>query len=395
MFRILGMVRHGGGSLVGLVTPSVTHGGRRSRRAIFLENQLILGHPLPSPRTALACRAMPKLDATAIVVAYHFVRAVGSRRFNLRAHETPDRFREQVRQISDRFTVCSTDELVDLRDDLDRRQVAIHFDDGAADVAREALPILMEHGVTATVFICSRPYLDGRLLDVQKIEYLVQRLGLKRFQSAFSIELARQFPAGVVRESLDFADGYQFYRYDKREMREFKLDLNYRIPYSNVDPVLDVLFDGIFGADAEAEAVRETYLSRDDLKKIVDAGVEIGVHTHNHRVLPRLDLDSQRSEIAIGLEFVKQLTGVSDPSVAYPFGFSDKRTEIAISESGAAAGFSIGRRGITAADLKSRWTIPRFDVNDCFDRNTNAIITDVFDPVTDFSKGSPQLSTGK
>ena len=41
---LLGMLGHGG-SFVGVVTPSVPHGGRRSRRSIFLEDQLTLGHP--------------------------------------------------------------------------------------------------------------------------------------------------------------------------------------------------------------------------------------------------------------------------------------------------------------------------------------------------------------
>jgi hypothetical protein len=39
------MLRHGGGSSVGFVTPCVPHAGWRSRRSIFLENQQVLGHP--------------------------------------------------------------------------------------------------------------------------------------------------------------------------------------------------------------------------------------------------------------------------------------------------------------------------------------------------------------
>jgi len=57
------MLRHGGGSFVGLVTPSVTHGGRRSRRSIFSEDQQVLGHSriLAQIRHGLAGRAAEEL----------------------------------------------------------------------------------------------------------------------------------------------------------------------------------------------------------------------------------------------------------------------------------------------------------------------------------------------
>lgn len=319
--------------------------------------------------------------STTVVVVYHFLRCSNFGQFKLRAHETPDRFRAQVSQIANRFPVCGTRELLDPNRDLAGPQVVIHFDDGASDVLREALSVLGEYGVTATVFVCSRPYLEGRLLSIQKIEYLIRRLGLDGLRKAFYTELTRRFSDDVARESLDFAKGYHFYRYDEPPMREFKLDLNYRIPYANIDPVLDSLFDGTFGDGAEAAAVKETYLSLDDLKRLLDAGIEIGVHTHRHRVLPRLDLDTQASEIGIGLEFVRLISGVDDPSVSYPFGFSDDRTALAMSELGARAGFSIERRAIGPDDIAAKWTIPRFDVNDCFSRDSNEMVPRVFDPL--------------
>jgi peptidoglycan/xylan/chitin deacetylase (PgdA/CDA1 family) len=321
---------------------------------------------------------MPNVDRSAIIIAYHFLRARSSGRFQLRAHETPERFRAQVAQVAKRFPVCSTRALVDPDSGLTGPQVAIHFDDGAGDVARNALPILRDAGVTATVFICARPYVDGRLLGVQKIEYLVHRLGLGNFRKAFYAEIERRCPGGLERESLDFAGGYRFYRYDDEPVREFKLDLNYQTPYAVVEPVLDVIFEETFGPGSEAEAVAQTYLSRDDLARLIDAGIELGVHTHNHRVLPRLDYDAQQREISVGLEFVKEVSGDSRPCVAYPFGFSDERTIRATEAAGARAGFGIDRRAVTPGDIAARWCLPRYDVNDCFDRASNELVEEVF-----------------
>jgi len=145
-----------------------------------------------------------------------------------------------------------------------------------------------------------------------------------------------------------------------------------------VIPVLDALFRAVFGDDGEAEAVKQTYLSVDDLKRLRDAGHEIGVHTHRHRVLPRLDFDAQKREIQIGMEFLRETLGETRFTVAYPYGFHDDRTRRAMKELGALAGVSMGRRMIKPDDIQARWSLPRYDVNDCFDRASNEIRYELF-----------------
>jgi len=307
----------------------------------------------------------------AVSINYHFVRPPGRGRFQLRAHERPDRLEAQLRQLAEHFEFARCRELFD--GDPSEPRVLVTFDDGALDVVREALPALQRHDATATAFICSRPYVEQRLLQIQRVEYLISALGLERLARAFYEELERRFPGPVERESLDFAGGYQFYRYDDEPIRRFKLDLNYRIPYARVEPVLEALFEATFGEGAEADAIRETYLSVDELRRLQDAGVEIGTHAHSHRVLPRLGEEEQRRELATSAEFVRGLTGEREVCVAYPFGFHDEATKRAAGAAGLLAGFAGQRRWIEAADVRERWSIPRYDVNDCFDRTTNRL----------------------
>jgi peptidoglycan/xylan/chitin deacetylase (PgdA/CDA1 family) len=271
---------------------------------------------------------------------------------------------------SRRFLACR--DLYDEKLDRSAPSVLITFDDGAVDVCEVALPLLQDCNATATVLICSKPYLEGKLLQIQQVEYLMCKLGLDGFRLAFYQELERQFPRGVEREPLDFAGGYSFYRYDDEAIRSFKLDLNYQLPYANVEPILDAIFEDVFGPGSEAEAVRETYLSLDDLKRLIDAGIEVGSHTHSHKVLPRLDFMRQKQEMETSVSFLKGITGESRISVAYPFGFHDSETDRAAEELDLLAGLAGERRPITQADIQSRWAIPRYDVNDCFDRSTNA-----------------------
>jgi peptidoglycan/xylan/chitin deacetylase (PgdA/CDA1 family) len=328
-----------------------------------------------SPGPARADGGVPR----ALAINYHFLRHRSAGRFVLRAHERPERFDEQLTQLAREFRFGRVRDLLsDTEQASEPPRILLTFDDGAGDVIHHALPLLQRHGATASVFVCAQPYLEGRLLEIQKVEFLMQNLGLARFRAAFYAELERQFPAGVERDSLDFAGGYRFYRYDEPSVREFKLDLNYRLPYERLGPVLDALFRAVFGDGGEAAAVRETYLSVDELKQLADAGVELGVHTHRHRVLPRLDFDAQKREIQTGADFLRETTGHDDFAVAYPFGFHDERTRKAVADLGLSAGLSMERRPIEAEDIRARWSLPRYDVNDCFDRASNQLVGEVF-----------------
>jgi peptidoglycan/xylan/chitin deacetylase (PgdA/CDA1 family) len=312
----------------------------------------------------------------AVAINYHFVRAANPGRFRLRAHERSERFEAQLAQLAGRFAFLRCCDL--FASGGVPPGVAITFDDGARDVFEVALPLLQRHGATATAFVCSRPYLEGRLLQIQKVEYLMSELSLEGFRRAFYAELERRFPGEVERESLAFARGYAFYRYDEEPIRRFKLDLNYQLPYAVVEPVLDALFEHVFGPGSEADAVRETYMSIDQLKRLADAGVEIGSHAHAHRVLPRLDFALQKREMETSVGFLKEITGHSRISLAYPFSFHDEETKRAAGELDLLAGFAGERRPITDADIRSRWSVPRYDVNDCFDRTSNQPIGEIF-----------------
>ena len=321
---------------------------------------------------------MPAGTLRAVAINYHFVRASSAGRFQLRAHERPARFAEQLATLAGGFTFLACRDLYDGSRDASEPGVLITFDDGAKDVSEVALPLLRNRDATATVLVCSKPYLEGKLLDIQKVEYLMSALGLGGFQRAFYEELERQFPGGVERQSLDFAAGYRFYRYDEAAVRDFKLDLNYRLPYAKVASVLDALFSAVFGRGSQAAAVSETYLGVDDLKRLIDGGFEVGVHTHRHRVLPRLDADAQRREIQTGVEFLREMTGQTHFSLAYPFGFHDDRTGKAMEALDLLAGLTMERRMIEPEDVRARWALPRYDVNDCFDRRSNQLVDRVF-----------------
>jgi hypothetical protein len=96
-------------------------------------------------------------------------------------------------------------------------------------------------------------------------------------------------------------------------------------------------------------------------------------------VLPRLSFAEQKRELEMGAAFLGDLTGDRRVSVAYPFGFHDAGTRRASAEQDLIAGFTTDRRWITPEDVSARWSLPRYDVNDCFDRSSNAPRPEVFE----------------
>ena len=314
------------------------------------------------------------------VINYHYLRPNGDHPYPVDAAVTPDSFLRHLVQLSENFTFCRCRDLVDPDLELPESNVVISFDDGARDIIEHAAPVLKRLGIPATFFVCSQPFTEGRLLDVHKIQLLLRKLGLTQFSKAFYAEHARRFPRGrgAERESVAYAGDYQFYRYGSEAMRAFKMDLNYLIPYDQVGRVLDELFRVAFGHDVEASAVREIYLSKDDLKRLVDDGFEVGVHGHDHRVLPRLSYEEQRRNLERAADFLEEEIGQVAKTVAYPYGFFDDDTKRAMNELGFVAGFGMGREIVTPSTIHLGWGIPRFDVVDCFDRETDQIKYEVF-----------------
>ena len=65
-------------------------------------------------------------------------------------------------------------------------------------------------------------------------------------------------------------------------------------------------------------------------------------------------------------------------TAAYPYGFFDDDTKRAMNELGFVAGFGMGREVVTPNTIHLGWGIPRFDVVDCFVRETDQIKYEVF-----------------
>lgn len=252
------------------------------------------------------------------------------------------------------------------------------FDDGHRDAYHLARPHIKRIGAPTIFFCCSQPYLEGRVLNVQKTHLLTGKWGWRAFRSKFNAALNKLSPSWTPEDSTHLGLA-RMYRYDDEETAGFKRMLNVELPYSLLSRVLDDLFEAEFGS--QKEAVRHLYMSIDDLLRTVDDGIQVGLHTHSHPMLSRLSPEEQASEIDLGLDFFRSILGQEIRTISYPYGILGSWNQVTkdlLTIRHISTGFTLGRQIYDPGAQNDPLEIPRFDVNDIF--NSDATIRQEFLP---------------
>jgi peptidoglycan/xylan/chitin deacetylase (PgdA/CDA1 family) len=180
---------------------------------------------------------------------------------------------------------------------LPPRAACLTFDDGYADNAEIALPILQRHGAPATIFVASG-FLDGGRMWNDTVIELVRRapdevdltragFGVLRLASVAE----RQAAIGTLLNKLKYLPLAQ--RHDHVEL------LRELVPVALPDDLM---------------------MTSTQVRQLHAAGIEIGGHTVNHPILARLSSQEARREIADGKEALEALVKAPVRSFAYPNG---------------------------------------------------------------------------
>jgi len=210
------------------------------------------------------------------------------------------RFDAQLAWLTGLFNVLPLDEAIErLRDGtLPPRAACITFDDGYADNAEVALPILKRHNATATFFI-STGFLDGGRMWNDTIIESVRRapgnmldlssLGLGRHD--ISDPAARRRAIGAILGSI------KYLAHAERLEQVAAVERNIGEPLPN-----------------------DLMMRSEQVRLLADSGMTIGAHTVSHPILARLPTAEARQEIASSRETLKAITGRPITLFAYPNG---------------------------------------------------------------------------
>lgn len=209
-------------------------------------------------------------------------------------------FRWQMRTVSALFNVLPLTEAIErLRNGtLPPRAAAISFDDGYADNAEVALPILEELGLSATFFIATG-YLDGGMMFNDKVIEILRRLPGEEVDLDVVGLGPRRFSSPADRAAIAMEVIRSIKHLDSRE-RQAKVDaLNTLCPQPLPDDVM---------------------MTTAQVRQLADAGMTIGGHTLNHPILTRVSDNLAREEIGGGREVLETILKQPVCLFAYPNG---------------------------------------------------------------------------
>lgn len=210
------------------------------------------------------------------------------------------RFDRQMRLLRRCFNILPlADAVAALREGtLPARAACITFDDGYADNADVALPILHRHNLHATFFVATGFLDGGRMWNDSVIELVrrapgtrldLDRLGLGAHDTASPERKAKAI--GALLRALKHLHPVE--------------------RLAQVNAMQELL--GIPLPD-------DLMMRSDQVRKLHAAGMEIGAHTVNHPILASLGRDDARHEISTGKAVLEDLIDARVRLFAYPNG---------------------------------------------------------------------------
>lgn len=215
------------------------------------------------------------------------------------------RFDRLMRFVANTFNVMNLGEAATrlANGTLPSRSLVITFDDGYADNAEIALPILRRHGLVATFFI-STGFLDGgRMWNDSVIECLRNTRKTTLNLDEFGLGQVTANTADERRQAIEILlPRVKYLTLAEREAAIAQLQRICELPALPTDLMMTT------------DQVRELHAS----------GMECGGHTVNHPILQSLSLNDVRDEIGLGKRRLESIVDSHIDVFAYPNGKPDQ-----------------------------------------------------------------------
>ena len=292
------------------------------------------------------------------VVMYHYVQPIDAgpvRGLNLLELST---FERQLARIRRLHTVVSAEAIVravEGKEPLPPRPLLLTFDDGYKGHHTYVLPLLLRWSMPAVFFPIAAALLDRQLLDVNKIQALLA-------VTADAASLADRIDA-VAGSAAYRATWWKPSRWDAAPAAYVKRMLQHALPPDIRRTLVDTLFRERVSRDEHAFA-EQLYMTIDDVRELLAAGMAVGAHADRHVRLTTLDRDGQAREIDGALRVLEPIGLPRRPFFyCYAYGDYDETSLSLLGARGCALAFTT-RPETADVNEGRRLEMPRLDAND-------------------------------
>lgn len=307
--------------------------------------------------------------AQIIVVMYHYVRDPGATPYPGIKGLAVERFRGQLEYLTRHYPIIGMEEVIEASDGrrtLPDKSVLLTFDDGYVDHYETVFPILMEYRIQGSFFPPAEAVLQGKVLDVNKIHFI---LAVRPDHTSLLAEVVstvdrlRQEYGIPPWENLPRPVTHPQPLYDSKETAVVKALLQFALPEEPRRKILDYLFRCYVTTD-EVGFSQSLYMSMGQLRRMRREGMHIGAHGYSHRWMDSLTPEEQRMEMEQSVNFLEAVG--ADPqclTLCYPYGAADE----GLIELAGAMGFRMGfssRSEVSDLRRHQHLLLPRLDTNE-------------------------------
>ena len=304
---------------------------------------------------------------------YHYTRHIKNSRYPaIKGLELED-FKRQLDFFKGNFNVITMEEVIEAAlkgSKLPEKALLLTFDDGYTDNYTVALPLLLERGLQGSFFVPAKPLVDGGLLEVNKIHFILAKGNendIVKDILDYSLIIKEK-----LREKLNIADRdilkelYKRYAVsngrDTLDTSFIKKMLQEVLPAENRTEIIDTLFNKYVEVSEEVLA-NELYVNKAQLKVMKKLGMFIGVHGYEHNHLALLTEEEQKKDLEKSLSAMREFIDEDAWVMNYPYGSYNETTLRLIKNRGAVLGLTT-KRGIADIKSDSALELARFDCND-------------------------------
>ncbi len=284
------------------------------------------------------------------------------------ADATPAQFDQQLAFLSRYFNFVGVDDLVGFTKrgkKLPPNPVFLSFDDGYRECLTVTLPLLSRHGARATFFIPTDHVTHRKLFWWDRIALAVHESKRERAEITYPVRL-----------TLDLATAPEAAKAELIRLVKKTKRLDVERFLSELDAACEVQLP----REREQRLVDDSLMTWEEVKKLADAGMDIGSHTRSHRVLQTLDASEHAQELRGSREDLEERLGRTVGSIAYPVGYALGADDVlrgAVSSAGYDLGFTCRAAVMPTFAHPDPLDVPRFLMDVSYDAQRFSAYTSV------------------
>ena len=301
------------------------------------------------------------------IIMYHYVRELKHSKYPQIRGLDFSLFKEQIDFLNSHYNIITMEELIAYYEEgynLPDNAAILTFDDGYIDHFTNVFPILNAYHIQGSFFIPGKTFREGKVLDVNKIHFILAAGKEKNILNRLNILLNKY--RGTEFEIPSNEELFQKYgvetRFDSKEINYIKKILQTVLPEALRTKIVDELFIEIVGVSEDSFS-RELYMNQEQIACMRRNGMFIGLHGYDHYWLGNLSYEKFAADTEKALNCMQDFIRTDKWVMNYPYGSYNEKVIKYIKENGCSLAMGTEVR-IASLSEECRYALPRLDTND-------------------------------